>query len=74
VEQRTKLSAQRVLSVKKHSDNTPPKAGKAVDHRDDVLNQSTAFKLNCLTSLWEKLTKQLQLKANTAVNWGKQQL
>jgi hypothetical protein len=43
-----------------------------VDCRADLLNQREAFKTELLHLGKGELTKQLQLKDNTAVSWGKQ--
>jgi hypothetical protein len=43
-----------------------------VDLKADLLNQRATFKTKLLTSLWEKLNKQLYLKDNTAVSRRKQ--
>jgi hypothetical protein len=45
------------------------KAGQVVDGRADLLKQMPHSKLNCHTLLGEELTKQLQLKCNTAIRW-----
>jgi hypothetical protein len=44
------------------------KARQVVDYRADLLNLRAAFKLKLHTSLWEELTKQLQLKGNTVIS------
>jgi hypothetical protein len=60
--------------VNKHSNKPHPKAGQIVDHRTDLLNQKHHSKPNCPTSLGEELTKYLQMKDNTDVSWGNEEL
>jgi hypothetical protein len=49
--------------------NQPPKVGQVVDPGDDFWDRGQHSKLNCPTLLEEELTKQLQLKGNTAATW-----
>jgi hypothetical protein len=66
VGQRTKFS------VNKHSDKPPPKAGQVVD-AELISNQKAAFKTELPHLTGGGLTKQLQLKDNTAVSWANQE-
>jgi Arc/MetJ family transcription regulator len=52
--------------------NKHKKSGQVVDHRVDFLNKRAALKTELPHLTGEELTKQLQLKDDTAVSWGKQ--
>jgi hypothetical protein len=51
---------------------TFPEVGQGVDHRAHLLSQRAASTIELPHLMGKELTKQLQLKGNTAVSWGNQ--